>query len=74
MLELGPLEVVLVLVYVTGVACAVVGALTARFDLRERILALLFSLGVPVVGSLVVVVMLIRKLGGAPPQDVDESA
>ena len=74
MLGLGPLESALILVYLTGIACAVVGALTERFDRRERILALLFSLGVPVLGSLVVVVMLIKKLGGAPPQDVNESA
>ena len=37
MFELGPLEVAFILIYLTGIACAVVGALTKRFDLRETI-------------------------------------
>jgi uncharacterized membrane protein YeaQ/YmgE (transglycosylase-associated protein family) len=63
MYELGPLEVAFVLTYLTGIACAVAGALTNRFDLRETAGALIFSLAVPVLGSLVVVVMLISKFG-----------
>jgi heme A synthase len=61
MYELGPLEIAFVLIYLTGIACAVVGALTKRFDLRETVGALIFSLGVPLVGSLVAIVMLIIK-------------
>ena len=66
MYELGPLEIAFVLIYLTGIACAVVGALTKRFDLRETAGALIFSLGVPVLGSLVAVVMLIIKFSEDP--------
>jgi heme A synthase len=72
MFELGPLEVAFILIYLTGIACAVVGALTKRFDLRETIGALIFSLAVPVLGSLVVVVMLISKFGETPPRGIEE--
>ena len=72
MYELGPLEIAFVLIYLTGIACAVVGALTKRFDLRETVGALIFSLGVPLVGSLVAIVMLIIKFSEDPTRRVEE--
>jgi hypothetical protein len=44
MFELGPLEVAFILIYLTGIACAIVWALMKKFDLREWIWALTFSL------------------------------
>jgi hypothetical protein len=41
MLELGPLEAAFILICLKGIACAVVGALTKRFGLRERVGALI---------------------------------
>src|SRR5664279_837502 len=70
--ELGPLEIAFALIYLAGIACAVVGALTKRFDLRETIWALMFSLGVPLVGSLVAIVMLISKFSEDPTRRVEE--
>jgi len=72
MYELGPLEIAFVLIYLTGIACAVAGALTKRFDLRETVGALIFSVGVPLVGSLVAIVMLIIKFSEDPTRRVEE--
>jgi hypothetical protein len=63
MYQFAPLEVAFVLIYLTGIACAVAGTVTKRFDLREAAGALMFALAVPVLGPLVVVVMLISNFG-----------
>ena len=72
MYELGQLEIAFVLIYLTGIACAVAGALTKRFDLRETVGALIFSVGVPLVGSLVAIVMLIFKFSEDPTRRVED--
>lgn len=73
MYQFGPLEVAFALIYLTGIACAVAGALTKRFDLREAAGALIFAVAVPALGSLVVVVMLISKVGETHRDDASKS-
>jgi hypothetical protein len=71
MFGLGPWEVAFILIYLAGIACAVSGALTKRFGVRETVGALILSLAVPVLGSLLVVAMLISKLGETSPRGVE---
>jgi uncharacterized membrane protein YkgB len=52
MLELGAVEAIFLVVWLTGIACAVAGRLSGRFSAREAIVALAVALLVPVVGSL----------------------
>jgi len=62
MMHLGTIEFVLLLLYVVGLLCVAVGAVTQRFRSSETIAAAILAVALPGIGSLFAIGLLAVRM------------
>lgn len=68
MFGLSAVEVVLLLLWTVGIVCAVLGALSRVFSVRDTIVAFAIALFIPVIGSIGAVALYAARRAAGPVQ------